>query len=293
MTQEEQMESLKPIIKEFDEAPKGQVIPSDWKAPEGYVLKKFTVKGVPVEQLIPEKTNGKVILQMHGGGYLVALMDNYRWGAVQYSKMSGGAEVFSLDYRVAPTYEAPAALEDAVAVYSYLLEQGYKSKDILFVGDSAGGNLVLVTTLYLRDHNIPLPIGVVAVSPWGVADDSPASREKNRLKDLFIGEKGTRLWHEAFKSTYFQHADVKDPYISPVYADFTGFPSLLIQAGEYEVLGDDSLMIAKAAKEAGVDVTYTAYEGVSHDFQLTIPQMEASKKALAQMQEFMKKCFTK
>lgn len=291
MTQKEQIEAMKPVVELLDNAPQGKRIKSNWKAPEGFSLEKFRVKEVPVEHLIPEKKNGKVILHMHGGGYCIALMDIYRDVAVRYSNMSGGAEVFSLDYRVAPAYEPPAALEDAFAVYTYLLEQGYRADDILFVGDSAGGNLVLVTALYIRDHKMSLPKGIIAISPWGDAGATLPSREENRFKDIFIGEKGTKIYSEVYDSIYFRNADKKNPYMSPVYGDYTGIPSLLIQTGSLEVLRDDSLLIAKAAKEAGVDVTQTTYEDVSHVFQLVIPQMDQSKEALAQMKAFMEKCF--
>ena len=102
-----------------------------------------------------EKGTNNIIFQIHGGGYIVALCDPYRDTAVKYSEMVGGAEVFSLDYRVAPTNRYPAALEDAVTVYKWILEQGYDSNNIIITGDSAGGNLALATTLYLKDHNIP------------------------------------------------------------------------------------------------------------------------------------------
>lgn len=291
MTYEEQKEQLKPIIQIFDSLPNGEFIPSAWEAPEGYQLEKFNVGNVPVEHLIPEKKNGKVIYQLHGGGYAVALFDLYRNTAIGYSQIAGGAEVYSIDYRVAPTNVFPAALDDAILVYKWLLEQGHKSEDILFAGDSAGGNLVLTTTLYLRDNSMPLPKGIIAISPWTCIKSDNVSVEENKDLDLLLGSSGIKLAQEVKFPRYFEGADLKTPYVSPAYADFTGFPSLLIQTGSYEVLRDDSLMVAKACKEAGVDVTQTTYKGQSHDFQLSFPEDEISKKAWAEMKGFVERIF--
>ena len=291
MEYEEQKEQLKPIIQLFDALPNGEFIPSAWEAPEGYKLEKFNVGNVPVEHLIPENKNGKVIYQLHGGGYAVAFFDLYRNTAIHYSQIAGGAEVYSIDYRVAPTNVFPAALDDAVLVYKWLLEQGHKSEDIIFAGDSAGGNLVLVTALYLRDNQMPLPKGVIALSPWACIEKNKVSVEENKDLDLLLGSSGLKLASEVKFPRYFKNEDLKKPYVSPAYADFTGFPSLLIQVGSYEVLRDDSLMVAKACKESGVDVTQTTYEGQSHDFQLSFPEDEIGMKAWAEMKEFVERIF--
>lgn len=291
MTYEEQKEQFKPVIQLLDAVPNGVFIPSDWEVPEGYKLEKFNVSNVPVEHLIPEKKNGKVIYQLHGGGYAVALLDLYRDTAVHYSQIACGAEVYSIDYRVAPANVFPAALDDAVLVYKWLLEQGHKSEDILFAGDSAGGNLVLVTALYLKENEMPLPKGIIALSPWACIETNKASVEENKDLDLLLGSSGLKLALEVMSPQYFKGEDLKNPYVSPVYADFKGFPSLLIQNGSYEVLRDDSLMVAKACKEAGVDVTQTTYEGQSHDFQLIFSESEAGMKAWDQIKEFIGRVF--
>ena len=291
MTYEEQKEKLKPIIQELNFIPNGEFIPSAWEAPEGYHFERFNVGNVPVEHLIPEKKNGKVIYQLHGGGYVVALSDLYRDTAIRYSQLAGGAEVYSIDYRVAPTNVFPAALDDAVLVYKWLLEQGHKSEDILFVGDSAGGNLVLTTTLYARDNSMPLPKGIIAISPWAYIETNKVSVEENEDLDLILGSSGIVIRQEVKFSRYFEGKDLKNPYVSPAYADFTGFPSMLIQTGSYEVLRDDSFMVAKACKEAGVDVTQTTYEGQSHVFQIIFPEDEIAMKAWAEMKEFVERIF--
>lgn len=293
MTQEEIREKAKVTKRYLDSCEEGKPIPSLWIVPEGYELIKRTVKGVPVERLVPDNWNGKTILNMHGGGFVLALGDVYRDSAVMYSQIAGNAQVINFDYRVAPTYKAPVALDDAVAVYSWLLEQGTKPEDIMFLGDSAGGNLVLATGLYLRDHNIALPAGIFAISPWGSMDGSLASRKDNWKNDVVLGEGGINAHDEVYKITYHKDSDIKDPYVSPSYGDYTGMPSLLIQAGSYEVLLDDAILVAEAAKKAEIDVTFTMYNEMSHVFQIAIPELEESKQAWAEAQAFMQKIFSK
>lgn len=292
MTQEELKKLAKPIIESLDAVPAGQVIPSSWQVPEGYNYEKVNVGAATVEHLTPAKKNGKAVFHLHGGGYIISLLDVYRDIAVKYSELAGGAEVFSVNYRVAPTDKAPAALDDAVAAYKWVLEQGFKGEDIVYIGDSAGGNLVLTTTLYLKENKLPLPKGVIAISPWTCVKPTLESREKNKEKDIILGINGLQsMYHEVMNSRYYEEADKESPFVSPMNGDFNGFPSLLIQVGSYEVFLDDSLMVAKAAREAGVDVRQTTYEGMSHDFQLFMPNIEESQKAWAEMKAFIEKIF--
>ena len=285
---------LNPIIKAIDSIPEGEDIPSTWEAPEGYKVEKFQVEGISVEHLIPNKKTNRVIYQIHGGGYVVGFIDAFRECAVSYSQAGGDAEVFSIDYRIAPKYHYPAALEDAVKVYKWILENGYNNNNIVIVGDSAGGNLTLATTLYLKDNNIPLPAGVIGVSVWGDMGYPEGSRQCNLQKDLLLGSNGLRMQAEVKNPKYLKaNEDKKNPYISPVYGDYKGFPDLLLQVGSYEVLLDDCLKVANEAKKAGVNVSQTTYEGMSHDFQLLLPQLDETKKAWVEISEFMNKCFTK
>lgn len=278
-----------PIVARLDQVPLGKRIPSDWKAPEGYALEKTEVESIPVERLIPTvKNTDTVILQAHGGGYVWGYLDQYRECAVRYSKMAGDAEVISFDYRIAPKETYPAALEDTVKVYKWLLEQGYNPEKIVIVGDSAGGNLVLVTTLYLKDHQIPLPKGVIAISPWSKIGIESDSITRNFEKDSLLGKYGFKIVSQAANPDYFVGSDWTEPYVSPVYGDYKGFPNLLIQLGSYEVLLDDALDVAQKAKAAGVNVRQTTYEGMSHDFQLFLPELEESKAAWEEMSQFVK-----
>lgn len=281
-------QTLKKVVPYIDQLPNGEFIPSSWQPPEGFKNEKFKVNGVPVEHLVPqEKGTSKVILQIHGGGYVLAFCDPYREAAVKYSKMAGGAEVFSLDYRVSPTNKYPAALEDAVTVYKWILDKGYDSNNIVIAGDSAGGNLALATTLYLKDHHIALPKAVLAISPWSNAANDFPSVERNTERDVVLGKYGLEMGKQVNDPLYFQGVSYKEVYVSPVLGDFTGFPNLLIQVGSYEILLDDALRVAEKAKKAGVKAKITVYDEMSHDFQILIPDLEESKAAWLEMKEFL------
>lgn len=289
---EAQKKAYAPMVELFNSVPIGEKIPSNWQAPEGYTLEKFEVEGIPVERLTPNhKTSDCVIFHAHGGGYVLGYTDPYREIGVAYSQMAGGAEVISFDYRLAPKYTYPAILEDAAQIYKWLLEQGYDNDNIVMVGDSAGGNLVLVTPLYLKDQQMPLPKGVIAISPWCKLAPGAESFERNLYKDCILGAEGIEIGDEVFKTTYVGGGDYKCPYISPVYGDFKGFPNLLIQGGSHEMLVDDMITVINKAKEAGVNVRATIYEGMSHDFQLLLTDLKESKAAWAEMGEFIKDLF--
>lgn len=259
--------------------------------PEGYKQERFQVKGVPVEHLIPETKNDLVIYHLHGGGYAFRYMDAYRDVALQYSKAAGGAEVFSIDYGCAPNHVFPSALEESISVYEWLLSEGYDANKIIIMGDSAGGNLTLVTTMYLRDHKMPLPKAVITISPWASLDPCFPSRETNATKDLLLGSGYMRGIAE--NPPYAGETDLKTPYLSPVYGEFYDFPMMLIQCGSYEILLDEITEVANKAKEAGVDVTFTAYPGMSHDFQLMLPMLDESEQAWKEIREFFSKVAVK
>ncbi len=285
--QEYMAQSLAPF---FHPAAKKTATPKPFAAPEGYTYSQKSVDGVKYEQLTPlKKKTDKVLLQMHGGAYILPLRNSYRAFGVKQSRLAGGAEVFMLDYRVAPEYHHPAALEDAVALYNHLLAQGYKSENIIFIGDSAGGNLVLATSLYLRDHNIPQPGALIMISPWAAVGNTLPSRVYNYKKDLILGEDASPLVPEVLHSRYAEGSSEQDAYLSPLYADnFKKLPPMLIQAGSYETLFDDSALIAARAREDGVKVQFSVYAGMPHDFALMLPQMQDSQDSFKEIQKFIK-----
>jgi len=244
---------------------------ADWTMPDGYAHEVFEVNGITMEwvQARGDKPD-KAVLQLHGGAYNRSLAVNgatYRRAAVKYAEISG-AGVLTVDYRVAPEHPYPAALEDALLAYDWLLEQGYEPEDIIVAGDSAGGGLTLATALYLRDHDMPLPAALITMSAWTNLDYS-------RWAPPYVGD---------------ERAD--HPYISPVYGEYDGFPPMLMQVGGDEALLNDTLRVAEKAKEAGVDVTQTTYDGMFHVFQMLFPALEEANEAWKEVAEFIGNIFS-
>lgn len=257
--------------------------------PTGYTYEKLNVENVKLELLAPEKiTTDTVILQFHGGGYVQALGNGHRNLALVQSEMAGYAPAYLLDYRIAPEYKYPAALEDGVAAFQELLKRGHKAKNIIMVGDSAGGNLVLATALYLRDHKMPLPGALILISPWATMDNNLPSRSANMHKDPVLGA-GTKLVGDIEHPRYAEGKDYKEAYLSPLYGDYKGLPPMLIQTGEHETLLDDSLEVAKKARKAGVKVEQITYKLMPHDFAVCLPELEDSRQSWRDMQKFVHK----
>ncbi len=285
-------ESLKPVISLLDQCPTGIRIPSNWEAPEGYRLETLDVAGVPVEHLVPNNDNGKVILQFHGGGFLYSYLDNYRDVACMYSKVANGAAVYSVDYRVAPQYRYPCAHEDCLSVYKWLLNKGIKNEDIIIVGDSAGGNLALSIPLQIRDQGMPLPKAVLALSPWANLKGGYKARTENYEKDIILGKYGIKMGEGVWDPTYYtEEENFCNPYVSPVYGDYTDFPDVLIQAGSFEMLLDDAKTVVEKAVAKGVNATLTVYEEMPHDFQLFLPSLEETNRAWYEIHNFLCKEF--
>lgn len=264
-----------------------------WKAPKGYDLIKDEIDSLPVELLIKEDSDREnVILHLHGGAYVIGYMDIYRQIALRYSRISGGADVVSIDYRLAPEHTYPAALEDALKAWDWMLEQGYKEENIIIAGDSAGGNLALALVAKLRDDNRPLPKAMVLMSPWTDLAGEGKSRINNQKKDPLFGNKNGIVNNFDKKSNpYAGDTDLYDKYLSPVYGDFDGFPPMLIQVGTYEILESDSVDVYKKAKAAGVNATLTRYEGMFHVFQLAGYLIPESKQAWNEVEDFLKSQF--
>jgi acetyl esterase/lipase len=262
---------------------------SNWKPPSGLTGTSYDI-GVPVELLVDEKGNhDKLILQLHGGAYVIGLDDTHRDFAVRYSRISGGSSVLSVDYRIAPEHTFPAALEDVIVAWDWLLDQGYKAKDVIVAGDSAGGNLALAFVLALRDAGRELPAAIICMSPWADMAAEGQSYDYNHLNDPMFGYKGDPAYEAGSSMTdlYQGDTDPHDPLLSPVYADFSGFPPMLLQVGTYEVLESDSITIYEKALASGVDVTLTRYHGMFHVFQMTGDLLPEGRQAWDEVEEFL------
>lgn len=262
---------------------------SFWKAPKGYELEKIDVDGLPVEVLKKAGTEeDNAILHLHGGAYVIKYVDVYRQIALRYSKISDGADIISIDYRVAPEHTYPAALDDALKAWDWMIEQGYKEENIIIAGDSAGGNLALALTAKLRDNNRKLPKALILMSPWTDLAGEGESRAYNQEKDpIFGGKDGIVNNFDKNSNPYAGDTDLFDKYLSPVYGDFEGFPPMLIQVGTHEILLSDSIDVCTKARKAEVQVTLTQYQGMFHSFQFAGYLLPESKKAWQEVERFI------
>lgn len=258
----------------------------EWKIPDEYNMTQMELEHFTM-RLLSLKCNpnfSKVILQLHGGGYIGAIRNIYYDFAVLYSERSKGCAVLCPDYRVAPEDPYPAALEDAVTSYQWLLDHGYKGEQIILAGDSAGGGLAMALTMYLRNHQMPLPCGIIAMSPWADVTAGGESYETNYTVDpLFGNTKESMIYINDYPGDH----DKTDPYISPAFGDFTGFPPMLIQVGSTEMLLSDAMTVTEKAREKGGKVRLSVYEDMFHVFQMAGMLIPESKKAWAEVEKFI------
>ena len=262
-----------------------------WTVPEPFNLTSFDMGNFSMKMLSSKENPDleHVILQLHGGGYMGSIRNAYYVFAGLYNELSHGMNVCCPDYRVAPENPYPAALEDAYATYKWLMTRaGYKPGNIILAGDSAGGGLCMALTMYLRDHGEPLPGGIIAMSPWTDLTASGESYETNFDKDpLYGGTKESLIYINSYPGDH----DKTDPYISPAFGSFKDFPPLLIQVGSNEMLLSDSEIVAAKARDEGVRLRLTVYEGMFHVFQMAYTAIPESKKAWMEAGRFFEAIF--
>jgi epsilon-lactone hydrolase len=226
---------------------------------------------------------GTVLLWFHGGWYV---MGSPRTSAGLSSEVARrtGARVVSVDYRLAPEHPYPAALQDARAAYQALLDDGTDPGSVVFVGESAGGGLAAATLAGLRADGLPQPACAVLFSPWtDLTLGGESMTSKTGIDPSFVPEKV-----RVRAADYVGAADPADPSVSPVFADLTGLPPLLIQAGSHEILLDDSTRLAARAAAADVAVTLEVTPGVPHLFQAFSAMLEDGDAALSRVADFLR-----
>ena len=234
--------------------------------------------GVPCEWVKPQNSpKNKVLLYLHGGGFVFGLTPPHlQMGAYLAKKM--GTRILMVDYHLAPEYPFPAALNDCVTAYRWLLKQGISAPNIVVAGDSAGGNLTITLLMKLRDDGDPLPAAAACLSP--VTDLTNKDTLPQEFKDPLLPPIALRFYSKA----YVAHNDAHNPLISPVFGNLRGLPPLLVHAGEDEILRDDAVRITSLGKSADVDVRLEIYPRMWHVWQLylTLPQSIQSLDDIAQ-----------
>jgi epsilon-lactone hydrolase len=216
--------------------------------------------GVPAEWIAaPGAAPDRVILYLHGGGYVMGSINTHRAMVARISR-AAQAKALALDYRLAPEHPFPAAVEDATAAYRWLLAQGYKPAKIVIAGDSAGGGLTLATLLALRDAQTPMPAAAVPISAWSDMEGTGASIKTRASRDPMVAN--GPLFDMA--KTYLGNGDPKNPLASPLHGDYRGLPPMLMQVGDAEILLDDSTRVAEKAKAAGVKVDLEVWPEMVH-----------------------------
>ncbi len=229
--------------------------------------------------LIPDQLQkGKVILYAHGGSYVYGSPETHKSIPARLASMSGYAAL-SYDYRLAPEFPFPAALDDAVAAFDYLLDQGYSEDDIVVCGDSAGGGLSIALVMTLRDRGRKLPAGIIVISPWTDLTHSGKSHISKRDIDPLMATKELRKAAEL----YAGGGALSNRYISPLFGDFKDFPPTLIHVGSNEILLDDSKRLAARMVKQKVDVRITIFKDMWHVFHMfDVPESYTAIRRMAQ-----------
>lgn len=205
-----------------------------------------------------------VILYCHGGGYSTGSRVYARTLTTKLA-MSTSMDVLSFDYRLAPEHPYPAATEDAMKVWNYLMLLGYGARDVILAGDSAGGNLALSLALQLKAQKRLLPRGLILMSPWTDLTASGQSHETKAAIDPVLNAG----YLAEMTGNYAAKEKLNDPFISPLFGDYEGFPPVYIQVGENEVLLDDSVMLYRKLLHANVSVRLDRFPGMWHVFQMS------------------------
>ena len=260
--------------REAFEAMPGFPVPDDVRCEE------VDAGGVPGEWFItPEAMEDRIVYYLHGGGYVLGSVNTHREMISRLSR-AAGARALAINYRLAPENPFPAAVYDAVAGYQWLLSMGIEPRRIVIAGDSAGGGLTAAAMVALRDADVPLPAAGICISPW-------ADMECTGIARLAAREGGIEYQGILnMAKTYVGDADLKTPLASPIHADLTGLPPLLIQVGGAEELINDSILLEARAKQCGVDVTLETWDDMFHVWHTFAPMLPEGQQAIDRIGEF-------
>jgi epsilon-lactone hydrolase len=253
------------------------------KIPADIQIRQESLNGMKLEYLIPENApKEKVILYLHGGGYVSGSCSDHRGFVAKFAKYTGIVNLL-FEYRLAPEHPFPAALEDSLFVYNHLLASGYNPENIVFAGESAGGGLTLALLLAIKNNGIPYPKAAVAISPWtDLTCSGDSYKTKNRVSPAPLNS-----WN-VFSKYYVGDDHATNPLISPLFGDLSGLPPIFINSGMDDELFDDGHKFYQKAKSAGVDVTFREGKGMLHCYPLMAPMFPEATEAMNEIVEFIK-----
>jgi epsilon-lactone hydrolase len=255
----------------------------NYPAPADIRLEPVTANGVPAEwSASPTADPARAILFLHGGGYISGSIESHRPLATEIGR-AAGARTLALGYRRAPEHPFPAALEDTVSGYRYLLEQGIAPHHIAVAGDSAGGGLTIALMVAARDRGLPLPSCGWCISPWADLDNDGATMETKAGVDPLI----QKPYLMELAKAYLAGTSPRTPLASPLFADLRGLPPILIQVGSAETLLDDSVRLCGALGAADVVVTLEVWPDMIHAFPLFHQQLAAGRRAIEKAGRFI------
>ena len=254
------------------------------KTAKDTIVEKISMDGVNCEWVsVGVVPANKVLVYFHGGAYVSGSPVSHRDYAAAMSK-SLGIKLLMVDYRLAPEYSFPAPIEDALAVYKALLEDGYGAADLFVGGDSAGGNLTLSLLQQIRSLGLAMPKAACLFSPWADLTHSGGSIVTNANIDPMLPV----IMLQRCADIYAAGADKKDPLISPIFTDMTNFPPMIIHVGSTEILLDDAKTIADLCEQAGVEAKLHIWEKAPHAFPILVKFLPEARAAIEQTAEFFR-----
>ena len=250
-------------------------------------INDLTIEGIPCRWIsAPGQSEESIFLYLHGGGFQLGSLDSHTGLTARISAASGMRGLV-VDYRLAPEHKFPAALDDVYTVYNWLIDQGFTGSDITLCGDSAGGGLCLSLMASLVSTDQPLPAGAALLSPW---TDLTLSGDSYDTRSSLDPLNHKSMLRQVARSYLGRTGDPLNSLTSPLFANHKGLPPLLIQVGDHEVVLDDSIRLAKAVQNAGVDVQLEVAPYMIHVYQLYADDLVESRRAIDRIGGFLRKC---
>jgi epsilon-lactone hydrolase len=261
----------------------------NWSAltaePGGVDYRETKADGVEVMWIEPHGCDpSRVLLCMHGGGFFSGSMYTHRKLFGHFAKQVG-CRALSVNFRRSPEYQHPAQVDDTLTVYKWLLEQGIEPGHIALLGDSAGGGLSITTLLLARDKGLPMPAAAMPFSAWFDLEVTGESAITNHGNDHLFTREGIL---GIASMVLGEKGNPKDPYISPLHADLKGLPPIYLQAGDQELLLDDSRRLAELAKRAGVEIKLDIFPGMQHTWHMAAGRASESNEAISRYVRWVK-----